>query len=220
MKISTLQILALIGILGGLLMFIGDMFFYLVPIDGNSFFKGTIFIMSQRQNLWLVMGALVGPLAGLLLSISSISIYIALKPYNKFLPIIISISFIIIFTFGGAFQTLYALQGSYYRIGDPQIKADVFYYLGQIMNPIQKIMLVFGSLGNFLFILFILLKKTLYPKWVIFFTPLTALLIVYIYMIVPYPLGAFIVGGWTNICLILFFTINYIVFKKSLTKTI
>lgn len=65
------------------------------------------------------------------------------------------------------------------------------------------------------FIVCILMKKTILPRWFVFFTPVvTVFILFFIKEMLPMPYSAWVGGGIFNVANLIFFTSLFILFKK------
>ena len=202
--------LAAFGIMGGLLMFFGDMCFYLRPISGADFIADPM--MNTVPTDRLIIGGVVGPLAGLLYALGSVMYYLAFQDHNRLLARMVTTLFVVMFVVGGSYHAVYTTYGF---VGD----GDIYYTAERItglIKAMQRVSFVAGVSGSALFIYIVLKYKTVFPKWIIIFTPtFWTLLNGPIAPYIPYPAGAVVIGGWINLCFIAFFGLCYVLFARE-----
>lgn len=202
--------LAGFGIMGGLLMFFGDMCFYLRPISGANFMADPL--MNTVATDRLIIGGVVGPLAGLLYALGSLLFYFAFSDHSRLLARMVTTLFVVMFVVGGAYHSVYTTYGF---IGN----GDIYYAAERItglINAMQRVGFVAGLSGSVLFIYMVLKYKTVFPKWIVILTPtFWTLLNGPIAPYIPYPVGAVVIGGWVNLCFILFFTLCAFIFARE-----
>ena len=210
MPIKFLIQLAGFGILGGLLMFFGDLCFYLRPISGVDFIENSL--MNTVPTNRLMIGGVVGPLAGLLYALGSMMYYLAFRDHNRLLARMVTTLFVVMFVVGGTYHAIYATYGF---VGNN----DIYNIVGNIsalIGALHKLSFVAGLSGSILFIYMVLKYKTVFPKWIIIFTPaFWTLLNGPIAPYIPYPAGAVIIGGWVNLCFIAFFALCAFIFARA-----
>jgi hypothetical protein len=215
-------IMGLIGITGVLLTIISDFILIGRPNSANAFFKlGTESMadLSQwRITIGVFLGIIVIPfqIAGL------VTIYFGLKPAGKTKAVITVLTIAHTLTMAVAFHTSYAFIASgwnlYYEMGSRDLIAEKminrFGYYWRIIVIIMAVELVFSSLY---FVFLILKGKTLYPKWMAFFSPVCVLLYMYpVIRITPKPLGGFIAPAFLNLATLVFFILSTVtVYKKQ-----
>lgn len=210
MKINLTQRLAIFGIMGGLLMLFGDFCFYMTAISGEDFLRTSV--MNTMPTNRLIIGGVVGPLAGLLYGLGALMFYMVFKDHNKLLARILAGLFVIMLVVGGAYHSIYTTYGFVPDI-DPNGIADK---ISALIGALQQVSFVAGLTGSFLFIYLVLRYNSAFPKWIIFLTPtFWTLLNGPIAPYIPYPFGSVIVGGWINICFVLFFTLCFFLLGKS-----
>ena len=205
-----MQRLALFGVMGGMLMLFGDMCFYMSPVSGANFSSAEM--MRSMPPDRLIIGGVVGPLAGLLYALGTIMYYLAFRGHEKRLARIMTTLFVVMFVVGGAYHSIYTTYG----FVPPGDLLGATAKISALIGALQKVSFVAGLSGSILFIYMVLRYDTVFPKWIIIFTPtfwtlLNGPLAPYI----PYPAGSVVVGGWINICFILFFMLCYFMFGKA-----
>ncbi len=205
-----MQRLALFGVMGGLLMLFGDLCFYWLPMSGADFLR--LDVINTMPPERLIIGGVVGPLAGLLYALGSMIFYLAFRDHDKRLARIMAGLFVVMFVVGGAYHSVYTTYG----FVPPNDLFGITQKISALINAMQKVSLVAGLGASFLFIYMALRYKTVFPKWIIVCTPtFWTLLGGPIGPFVPYPMGSAIIGGWINLCFIVFFMLCYFVFSKS-----
>ena len=201
---------ALYGIIGGLLMLFGDLCFYMTPISGADFSR--IETMGAMPTNRLILGGVIGPIAGLFYVIGVYIFYTVFEFYNKRIAFTTWILFAIMFVFGGAYHSVYETYG-FVPLDDTSGAADK---ITALINAMRAVSFVMGVTASILFIYMTLKEQTAFPKWIVVFTPtLWTLLGPIIGPYIPYPVGSVIIGGWINICFIVFFTICYFVIDEN-----
>lgn len=210
MNTYFMQRLALFGVMGGMLMLFGDMCFYMSSVSGANFSSPQIMRGMPAERL--IIGGVVGPLAGLLYALGATMYYLAFRDHEKRLARIMTALFVVMFVVGGAYHSIFATYG----FVPPGDLLGTTAKISALINALQKVSFVAGLTGSILFIYMVLRYDTVFPKWIIIFTPtfwtlLNGPLAPYI----PYPAGSVIVGGWINICFILFFMLCYFVFGTA-----
>lgn len=216
MKINKIQLLAFSGILGSLIMFIGDMLLYYEPVSGPDY--DSVSRMSEMPIERLIAGGIVGPLASIFSIIGSYLFYIVFKSVNSFLASVLFVSFSILFIFGGSYHAMFPNLGFVGRLPE-LIQTDQIVFIKTYLNSINTIIYICGTLWTLIIFYLVIFKKTLYPKWLLLFTPtLLILLSGIVKNNVPYPFGAIIYGGWINLCFMIYFCLCLIHFSRNSTK--
>ena len=199
------------GIMGGLLMLFGDMCFYMIPVSGADF-NPTSVIMDMPLNR-LILGGILGPLAGLLYAAGSILFYFIFRAYNALLARILTLLFVVMFILGGAAHSIYPTYG-FIPHGDMSHMREK---ITALIGALNTVSIVSGVAATFLLFFMTIKYKNAYPKWLLLLTPtLWALMNPYITPYAPYPFGS-ITGGWTNLCFTVYFTVAMFVFGRKRT---
>ncbi len=205
-----LQRLAIFGIMGGVLMLFGDLCFYMTAISGEDFINTPVMASMSTQRL--IIGGVAGPLAGLLYALGAMIFYVAFRDFDKRLARITAALFVIMFVVGGAYHSIYTTYG-FVPANDLSEISDK---ISALINALQRVSFVIGLAASFLFIYMVLRYKTVFPKWIIIFTPtFWTLLNGPIAPFIPYPAGSVIIGGWINLCFIAFFTLCAVLFSNA-----
>jgi hypothetical protein len=207
------------GILGGILMLAGDWLFYFSISSGKDFHSFEV--MRRMSDTRLIAGGVVGPLGAILYSLGSFSLYFAFKDINKMLALVISSLMVIMFINGAAYHTLFTTYGFIYKINDPLIFAVLKHQLDSLSSVLYSIEMIAAIPATLIFYFLVLLRKTLYPKWIVFIFPTTLSLIEDVAQIIPYPFGGVIAGSWINGWFIIFFCASayFIHRSKSISET-
>ncbi len=212
----------LIGILGSVLLFSGDMLLYGHFGSADEFY-GNIQILAQNESqLRLFVGGLAGPLGAMLCVAGFWHIYVNIKRYSPSTALIIFFSLTGMMFFGGAFHTLWAVRMLIFKYLLLSIdNANIFITsFNSYLNTTFIISVMIGCIGGLLMIILILFRKSPYPRWVVFTNPGILLLLTPLIKRIPSPAGLIIYGGYLNIVFIIFFTCSVIItWGKSTSPT-
>lgn len=207
----NILITGIIGIIGAILMFIGDMLLYYTP---NSFDYETEFltVLGQSSVNRLFWGGFLGPIAAFLYCIGFYQLYLVIKPkfWKFFVFLILSLSIIV----GGAFHSHFTYMG----LASAEKQNEL---LNLIKNSITTYYLLTAGLGFIGFLalsVLIAFRKTLFPRWIILCTPLILFLGFTPAKSLPAPFAVIIAGGWMNIIHIVFFTVSTLYLIKKLPE--
>jgi len=216
MNYKLLYVLSVLGVLGGILMFAGDMFFYFEPVSGSGF--DSLRIMSGRSIKQLIIGGMLGPISGIFYALGSLIFYFAFRSISNSLSKIISSSWMAMFIIGGAYHSIYPNYGFVGRL-PVEFRNGQINYVSDLIGQLYSLTFILGLVSSLLLVYIILTRKTPFPKWIIFIIPtFLTLLNNVITPYVPYPLGAIVLGGWVNICFIIFFSVCAILFYRDYKK--
>jgi hypothetical protein len=207
-NIFWLRTLGIAGILGGIILFAGDLLFYYDPV-GDSF-KGN---MAKSSDIRIILSAITALFATWFYLLGLIPVYKAFKPSSNLARNTLIISFAAILSAYGV------IHGAYVAIAISS-KLSAQYHLdleqatalsSEINHILRLFVYPFFALLSFVFIKEVWQRKSHYPRWIIFFFPL-----------IPFPLLSILkrvltacpkivfTGGFFNLILILFFTASTI----------
>ena len=217
MKTDKLQLLSLSGILGSVLMFSGDMLLYYEPVSGfdynNTARMGTMPI--ER----LIAGGLIGPVGSIFSIISGYLFYLIFRSVNKFLAKSLFVCFAILFVFAASYHAMFPNLGFIGRLPE-SLQSQQLLFIRTYLKSIYALIFICGTFWTLILFYLVDFKKSLYPVWMLLFTPtLLILLSSLVKNYIPYPFGAIIYGGWINLCFILFFSVCFLQFSRKRNKS-
>lgn len=216
MKINKIQLLILSGIFGSLIMFIGDMLLYYESVSGQDY--DSVSRMGEVTINRLIAGGLAGPVASIFSIIGGYLFYTLFRSVNKILAKVLFVSFAILFVFAGSYHAMFPNYGFVGRLPAPY-QSEQLDYIRTYLKSINTIMYIGGTVWTLVLFYLVLFRKSIFPKWILVFTP--TILILFAGIIknyVPYPLGAIIYGGWINLSFLLFFSVCFIHFSRYKTS--
>jgi hypothetical protein len=212
MKLNKLQLFSLFGILGSLLMFSGDMMLYFEPVSGLEY--NSIARMGTMPIERLIAGGLMGPFASIFSIIGGYLFYMIFRSVNKTIAIILFICFAIFFIFGGTYHALFPNFGFVGRLPE-SLQTQQLLFIKTYKESLYTVIFICGTFWTLLLFYLILFKKTIYPKWMLLFTPTLLIMVSQpLKNYIPYPLGAVIYGGWINLCFMLFFIVCFLYYSR------
>lgn len=204
---------SLLGLIGALLMFAGDMFLYYEPVSGPDY--NSIAKMAIQPFTYLFFGGILGPIAAIFYILGGLLFYYIFKPVNKILAVFLFSLFAIIYMFAGTYHASFPYYGFVGRL-PLEFQAQQIGFIRDYLGVIYNIMFYCAILWTLLLFYIVLFKKSIYPKWLLIFTPtLLTMLSPYIKSITPYPYGAVFYGGWLNLSYVIYFTICLVYFRKT-----
>jgi len=221
-KADIVLALGLTGIIGVILTIISDFILIGRPNSAYSFLKLGTESMADIAQWRITAGAFIGivvlpfQIAGL------ISVYYALKPSGRIMPLIVAIVNAHALIMAVAFHISYAFIGSgwklYYETGPGNkityeiVKRFDFYW--KIIIIIMLTELLFSSI---IYVLLIMTGNTLYPKWMAILNPLCVLIFMFPFIFtLPAPVGGFIAPAYFNISTMVFLSFSTAVIYKKL----
>lgn len=211
------------GILAALIGFVAEMLLYGGFYSGAEYYEISRKIMSEIPVTRLMIGGALGPIEAIFYIVGFRHIYLALKPGSVRLAQMVFAAFsAMMIVGGGAFHSAFVYTGLITRAQNAVQMVDVAVLntlLAQSFSYIRflyQITFAFGLLGTVGFVWAVLFHKTLYPRWMILFTPTLLILVVQpLARHIPAPLGGIVLGGSVSLCFLLFFCLStYALWKK------
>ena len=205
MLITTL----VIGLLGALLMFCGDMILYFDKNDyeQNGTLQPIIDIMKKLPKIRVMIGGWIGPIAAVLYCIGFYHIVlIAEETYHTIAFIAFLLACLGIIA-GGAYHSHCAYLG---LLGQDEQKED----LKIVMSYFQKLpIILYGGEGLGLLILLFLVVtgKTILPAWMAVLTPGVLFLLKPLARKLPKGLHMVICGGFSNLIFVVYYLVMLVV---------
>ena len=210
MKLNNfwIRVLGIFGIIGGLILFAGDMLFY---YDGSNVNLNEN--MGNASDFRIIASGLTALIATWFYLFGLAQVYVALKLTKPILRTIILICFGAIFTAYGV------IHGAYVAIATSAKLAtrynfdlnDAVYLAAETNNIMRLIIYPIFAVLSVLFIAQVWKKNTLYPRWIIFFFPLLPFVVRD--LVCASLSGAtktVVCGGYLNLILVVFFTASTI----------
>ncbi len=208
-----LRIVGLAGILGGLVLFSGDMLFYY-----DSVCTDVKTNMGNASDLRIKLSGISALLATWLYLLGLLQVHYAFKISSKITRNIVLLSFgAILIAYGiihGAYVAIAVTSKLSVQFGIDINKATL---LATETNQLLRLFIypIFALL-SFVFIKEVWRKKTLYPRWILFFFPLVPFLFQgLIHKSLYGSIKIIIMGGFLNIILIIFFIASTVALWNS-----
>jgi len=221
MNQTKLRLMGISGILGGILLFIGDMLFY---FDRSS--TDLLQNMAHASDSRIMVSGFFALLATWLYLIGIVPVYMAFQSSKKIIRNTVTICFIGIVTIYGVVHAAYVAIATSAKIAvENNLDIQKTVLLASQTNDLLRVLgfPLFGVL-SILFINQVWQRKTRYPRWMVFFFPLLLYIINTIfstfYTGTLSVIGTLIVdGGFLNLILIIFFTASTISLWNVKVKT-
>jgi hypothetical protein len=196
------------GILGGLLLFAGDMLFY---YDSNS----TDFIqnMGNASDFRIKISGLTALFASWFYLIGLGQVYYAFQTSKTIIRQIVLVCFSAILVSYGVIHAAYVAIATSSKLAiQHNLDLEKGIALALETNDLLRLFVYpFFAVLSVVFITQVLKKNTLYPKWMVFFFPLIPFLFQsLIGKVLLGNLKIIILGGYLNLLLVIFFTASTI----------
>jgi len=220
MKINQiwLRIMGISGLLGGLVLFAGDMLFYYDPSNANIKIN-----MGNATDIRIMLSGITALFATWFYLLGLVHVYYAFKPTKP------SVRNTLIVCFAGILTAYGIIHGAYVAIA-ATAKLAVEYQLdiematalaSEINQTLRLFVYPLFALLSFLFIYQVWKRKTLYPRWIILFFPLIPFLFQGIVgRFLDGSIRIVIMGGYFNLILVIFFAASTIALWNVDTKRI
>jgi hypothetical protein len=158
----------------------------------------------------LFAGGLVGPLAACLCIVGFWHAYLNIRPSHVLLARLVLILFSILMVAGSAVHTLWTAKGLAlkYCYGQGAPCSDLLAAIKSYWALVYNLGAIPGYLGAGLLFGLVLLRKTYYPRWTVVANPAVLMVLSPFADRVPAPLGAILVGGFTNLSIAIFFLVS------------
>ncbi len=210
MKINQLwlRVMGISGILGGLLLFAGDMLFFYHSTSTDLNLN-----MGNASDVD-IMASGVTALVGVWLYMLGLGqVYFAFKPASNIIRNIVLISFgAILISYGVIHGAYVAIATSAKLAVQHNLELEHAVLLATGANQMLRLLVypIFALL-SFVFIWQVWKRKTLYPRWIVFAFPLLPFLFQWFFdSILTGKMWVIIMGGYLNLLLVLFFTASTI----------
>jgi hypothetical protein len=202
----------LTGLLGAIVLFVGDMFLYGHFGSAAEFTVAVQAVARNASQTRLLIGGLLGPIGAMLYIPGFWHVHLNTMQNSRSVSRIIFICLTCMMLFGGTFHGLWAVRMLLLKYSpSPAEGADLLIAsFNRYLNSVFALSLSIGCIGGILLILIILFNKTGYPRWMVLVNPGLLLLLTPLIKHIPYPFGSIIYGGYINIVFIVFFSCSVI----------
>ena len=208
-----LRAMGIVGILGGLILFAGDMLFYYDSVSTDI--KAN---MGNASDIRIKLSGVSALIATWFYLLGLVQVYFAFKPSTR------TARNIVIISFAGILTSYGVIHGAYIAIATAS-KLSVQYNIDiekatLLATETNKMLRLFVypifALLSFVFIKEVWKKRTLYPRWIIFFFPLIPFMLNgLIDKVLSGSVRIIIMGGFLNLILVVFFTASTIALRHS-----
>lgn len=202
-----------IGLLGAMLMFIGDMTLYYSKDDYVT--DGTLWpvigIMKNVSKGRLYCGALIGPIAAFAYCVGYYHI-VQMMTDHLWLGWIGFLTCSLGIIIGGAFHSHWVYFGRLGRIDDRPALDEVLAFC-RVINMISYTII---GVGFCIILIAVACGFTIFPRWMALFSPGVLFLLLPFLRKLPKGLHIIICGGWSNLIAVIYYAIAIAVYCHSL----
>ena len=199
----------LTGFVGAMLMFVGDMVLYYSKDDyvSDGTLKPVIDIMGKESRKRLYVGGLLGPVAAFVYCVGYYHLVLMMDEGHMILGWCCFVINCIGIICGGVYHSHCAYLGLIGRHKNEEVMDEVCKYM-----DVQKL-ISFGlqGLGFILLAVVIALNWTVFPRWLVLFTPGILFLLLPLMKKLPKGLHMVICGGWTNLISVIYYGVALII---------
>jgi hypothetical protein len=137
-------------------------------------------------------------------------VYLNVRPSSQLAGKVALVSFLALMVAGGAVHVLWTARGLAIKFcgGQGPPCSDLLAATTRYWTLAYNLAAVPGYVGFLLLAALVLLRKTWYPRWTVFANPAVLIALEPFASRLPAPLGAAVVGGYTNLSIALFFVIS------------
>ena len=198
-----LSIFLIVGLVGAILMFAGDMVLYYNKEDyvGATTLEPIVAIMKKESRRRLYIGGLLGPVAAFFYCVGYYHLVLMVKEEFQILGWICFFINCFAIICGGAYHSHFAYLGLIGRYDSKEALEEV----SKFMNVQKTVAFGAQAIGFLMMAIFILLKWTVFPRWMFFVTPGILFLLVPVTRKLPKGLHMIISGGWTNLISVIYY---------------
>ncbi|WP_332678078.1 hypothetical protein [Brevundimonas sp.] len=180
-------------------MFAGDMLFYGQWASGAAAYAGSMGVVEGRPIWMLMLGGLLGPLAGIGYLFGLLHVVRRLRPAGRLLQAAVGFSLLAVFSIAMATHSVWGAfavaAGARQAVGT---YLQLFFVVGQIVAvPASLLLLGVTAMG-----------RTTWPRATVLANPGVLYLVLVTATWLPSPVGAVIVGGAFNLAFAFFFTVS------------
>ena len=204
------RLAGLAGLAGALLFFCGDMLFYGHFGAGATFHEGMQRVVREAPLARLFIGGLLGPPAACLCIIGFWHVGQNITPRSPLLGRLIFYMFVAMMVAGSAVHALWVPRGLATKYEGPlrTYLPDLFAVLRRYWEVAYDLAAVPAYVGAVLLLFAVLFRRSVYPRWTILANFGLLSLLEPLATQVPAPLGAILVGGFTNLSIAVFFLVS------------
>lgn len=198
-----LMIAIIVGLIGGLLMFCGDMLLYYDPKDyvSDGTFHSVIEIMKNVSDKRLYAGGVIGPIAALLYCIGYYHIILIFHDKFSILALVCFLALCMGIIIGGAYHSHCAYLGLIGKLEDEQAMNTVIQYF----TFINKLSFLFQIIGLLILVICIALGWTELPRFLAILTPGILYLLLPLMKKLPKGIHIIVCGGWANLIFVIYY---------------
>ena len=204
------MIYIIVGLMGALLMFCGDMILYYTPEDfdyesgkNQDIMKSIVDVMKKLPAKRMAAGGLIGPFVALLYCIGFYHIVFITNEACQVLAYVAFLSLCLGIIYGGVYHSHCAYLG---LLGDDSYE-EARNLAIKYFSKISVGMYVGEGIGFILLVVLIVTKNTILPQWMFLISPGILFLLKKPLRRLPKGIRVIISGGWTNLISVIYYLV-------------
>jgi hypothetical protein len=215
----------IIGLLGALLMFTGDMLLYGLFGSGAEFLNVYKKVTAAASLSRLIVAGIIGPVAAFLYLFGLWHVYRNLEQSGRILAKIILGALTLAIIVGGAYHAFWPAYSLVLKAKAAATAGAIDgleildNHLREYMEKLYLVAEVPGFFGAALLFYAVLFRKTNYPRWMVLLNPGLLMLLEPLAEKIPAPIGAVIVGGYFNLTFVIFFAASLLVTRERRSES-
>ena len=204
-----LNILLIAGLVGALLMYMGDMVLYYRKdaCIGTDALTSIIDIMKKESRNRLYIGGMLGMPAAFFYCIGYYHLVLIMNEKFQALGRICFFVNCLGIICGAVYHSHCAYFGLIGRHDEKRAMEEVYKYL----NKQKTVTFCLQGIGFLLLAVFIVFNWTIFPRWIFFVTPGILFLLFPLTRKLPKRLHMIISGGWTNLISVIYYAVTLLV---------
>jgi hypothetical protein len=209
-SLQNRRLAGLTGLLGTLLFFCGDMLFYGHVGSGAGFHEGMQRVVREASLTRLFIGGLLGPIAACFCIIGLWHVHQNITPRSPLLGRLTFYCFATMMVAGSAVHALWVPRGlvSKYEVALNTCAPDLFAALRGYWEVAYNLAAVPAYIGAVLLLFVVVFRRSIYPRWTALANFGLLSLLAPVAARTPAPIGAILVGGFTNLSIAVFFLVS------------
>ena len=209
-SLQNRRLAGLAGLLGALLFFCGDMLFYGHVGPGAGFHEGMQHVVREASLTRLFIGGLLGPIAACFCTIGFWHVRQNITARSPLLGRLTFYCFTAMMVAGSAVHALWVPRGlaSKYEVALNTCAPDLFAALRGYWEVAYNLAAVPAYIGAVLLLFVVLFRRSIYPRWTALANFGLLSLLAPVAARTPAPIGAILVGGFTNLSIAVFFLVS------------
>lgn len=202
------------GIVGSLLMFMGDMLLYYTSEPFQNIHEQLLISMGNVPLARFFAGGAIAPFATIFYVIGFYHLLYRVDKKHQKAAYPMFYLFVIAFVVGACFHAFFPAFGIVAHNGYP----DLVFKLFQYAKVLASICFTAMALAWIWFDVLVVMGRTSLPKYWILFSPVITFWLTYLWDILPAPFAVILAGGWVNLThFIAFLTMLLMVAEKRKT---